>query len=735
MAWTRNSTTGALTHSGTSMEFWEIDATAPPRAEFIAGLTSTAGNVKISVRPSADGATGFRAGIEGTQLVIEEWLFGSLVSTWATVAHGITSGQAFRLRVTLDGDTITAYAGQTDTSEVSVTHTSANFQGYSARVGVTSDENNAVVSYWQMGEIKDRVLTLDEVGIAVIGGSLFRSLSPSQWELVEEGVFGRTATVGMASLLGKMYSVGGGNARVYDAVGNTVDLWTPSSGTLPGQTDPGTTTATMVREHLGGLVLAGMPEETVTIYGTALNDPLNLDTGDTLVFGSAYVIGVGRNVTVGDPIVAIDGGPASTLFVGCSNSVNFMVGDPYRGTNSIETIDRTVGPSGANAVLRITTPNGGQATIMHSPHGLYVVGPLTAPVRLNENVLDGIVTFPADERSDYKVVLLRDPARQWLHIFIDDGNAETSTHLIYHEATGKYRRGAPGYYPVKLPFRVTAAALVRGVPIVGTSDGRLLRFSETATNDAGEAIDSLVTMQLIDVPPMDNDVIIRKPMVQLGSGSSAATMRLFGGATAEDAFDGDVRRQLWQETVSVRGFRSSAVARAPFLTMTLSTNGVGERLVLERVEASFQTAARSIGSGWVARSSPAAICTPPVVVTPGGGPSGGGTGSGGPGGGGAPPPPPPPPPPPIPTSYPVGQDDAGQWTSSGAFEGEDQYVLNVFDAGYGPEGFDWIPESIPFVDPSSNAQLVPSGIDRPSEPPPDPKATPSHVGDGSEFEF
>ncbi|MBK8168372.1 MAG: hypothetical protein IPK64_20680 [bacterium] len=68
MAWTRNSITGALTHSGTSTEFWEITTDAPLRPEFIAGLTSTAGNVKVAVRASADGATGFWCGIEARTL-------------------------------------------------------------------------------------------------------------------------------------------------------------------------------------------------------------------------------------------------------------------------------------------------------------------------------------------------------------------------------------------------------------------------------------------------------------------------------------------------------------------------------------------------------------------------------------------------------------------------------------------------------------------------------------------
>lgn len=736
MAWTRNSTTGALTHSGTSMEFWEIAADAPPRSECIAGLTSTAGNVKIGIRPSADGATGFRCGIEGTQLVIEEWAFGSMLSTWATVAHGITVGQSFRIRATLDGDTITAYAGQTDASEVSVAHTSANYRGYSARVGVTSDESSAVVSYWQIGEIKDRVLTLDEVGVGVIGGSVYRSLRPGQWEIVEEDVFGRTVTVSMASLLGQMYMVGGGVAKVYDAVGNTVSDWTPTAGTLPGQTDPGTTTATLIESHLGGLVLAGMPGEAVTIYGSKLNDPLDWDTGSTIVSGSPYVIGVGNNVTVGDPIVAMVEGPSSTLFVGCSNSINYLVGNPYLGTHSVETIDRTVGPSGSAAVLRVTTNSGGQATIMHSPHGLHVVGPLVAPVRLNENVLDEHLTFPSEDSADYKVVLLRDPARQWLHVFIDDGNADTSVHLIYHEATGKYRRGAPGYFPVTAPIRVTTAALIRGVPVIGTSDGRLVRFLDTATSDLGDAIESKVTMSLVDVPGANNDTIIDRPQVVLGTNSSPVEFTIYGGATAEDVYDEDLRRRLARATVAARSFPLSIVARAPFMTAVLATVAAGARLVFERFEARLRTAELSVASGWIDRPSPAAYCTPPNVISPGSGPAGGGTGSGGPGGGTAPAPPPPPPPPPTPpTSYPVGQNDAGWWTSGGAFENGEFYALNVFDVGYGPDGSSWIPDAIPFTDSNTQPVLVLSGIDNTTDPPVDTKTTLPHVGDSETTVF
>ncbi|MBK8168371.1 MAG: hypothetical protein IPK64_20675 [bacterium] len=599
------------------------------------------------------------------------------MTTHAAIPHGISAGNPIRLRVRINGDTITAYVGQTDDDEVECEHTSTSLRSYSGRAGVVSAVDGAVVSYWQVGTVEDRILTLDEVGVTVIGGALYRSLREGQWELVAEDVFPRVGSVSGAALLGDMYLIGGGLAKVYDAIDNTVGNYTPTVGALPGQTAPGTTTATMVVEHLGGLVFAGMPEESLTIYGTRLNDPMDIEVPAVQLAGSPYVTGVGNNVTVGDPIRCLASGTNSSLFIGCTNSLNFMLGNPYLATDSIETIDRTVGPSGPDSALRITSPNGGQAVLMHSMHGLYYIGLAGSPVKLNENVLDEYLTYPSDAQSGRDVVLIRDPARQWLHVFIDDGSADTSVHLIYHEATGKYRRGAPGYYPITLPFRVTAAGLVRGVPIIGTHDGRLVRFSESATGDLGEPVESLITMQLIDEPSMDNDVIVSRPHVQLGANSSEATMRLYGGATAEDAFDPDVRRQLWQETVSVRQFPSSARARAPFITMALEVASAAGRLVLERVELTLGEAARSIASGWVSRPSPASICTPPASTTPPDGPSGGGTGSGGPGGGSSPPPPPPPPPPTTPTA-PSGIDDGGT-TLGGSAYGQWHYLNAASD--------------------------------------------------------
>lgn len=672
MAWTRDSVVGILTHSGTAREFWLLTETLPLRAEIRVTSLTTAGNVKIAVRTSADGGTCFECGIEGTQLVIREYAFGALLFLHATIAHGITAGQSFRIRVRLDGNVITAYAGDVGATEVSVSHTSTSLKGYSTRMGVVSATNNATVTWAEWGEIVDEITTIGEVGVKVTGGSVYRSVRAGQWEPVPgaSNIFPPSAKLGMAALLGEMFIIGGGLARRYAALTNSLSLWTPTPPyTLPGQTGPGTTTANLIREHLGGLVLA--EEGTITITGTKLNDPNGLDTAERL-FGSAYVVGVGRSATVGDGILALDKGPGNSLFIACTNSVNYMIGDPYRGTHEIRTASETVGASGRHAVLRITGPNGAEMELMHAPEGFHVVPVGGGPVNLSEDVLSRYLTFPRADRNDTTVVLLRDPSRSWLIIFIDDGTGGSKS-LIYDESVAKYRKGSPGYYPITLPIRVTCAGLVRGVPLFGTTDGRLCRF-DVASTDLGTNTRSLITMALLDEPPADNDTIFSRPRLILGLGCGTVEMTVYAGVTPEEAYDLDLRERMAWENFEVKQYTGVLVARGPFLVATLENDGAdGEILNFERMEAWFDTAALSTTRGWEEPAAAEAFCSPPVSTDPAPNPSNEAAPSGntGPDLDVEPPTEPPPPPPHM---WPLAVDN----------ERQDVLDLMLLQAGYFP---------------------------------------------------
>ena len=132
------------------------------------------------------------------------------------------------------------------------------------------------------------------------------------------GLFTASDNVQAATLDGKVYMVGGGKAREVDIVARTWAAWTPTAGTLPGQTTSGTTTATLICTMLGSLVLAGVPETPLAIYGSASGGPDNWDIAD-LAPGHAWIESVGSSATNGNPITCIAEGPNNSLFIGCTS--------------------------------------------------------------------------------------------------------------------------------------------------------------------------------------------------------------------------------------------------------------------------------------------------------------------------------------------------------------------------------------------------------------------------------
>lgn len=624
MTWTRDSTSGSLVHAGTARDFWLVHDDVPARAQITAGLAKIADKVMVCVRSSGDGRTCFEVGVDGPVLLIRQIEFGNTIATVAQETHSIAADTAYTVRVRLDANaegyaTITATAGVAGGAEVACSYTSNTNLAYTFRTGVASNVDGATVNTFEKATLQDQVVTFGEMGLAIIGGGVYRSLRDRVWEAVPggENAFPSGVRVAMAPLNGSMFMVGGGRAKEYKPVPNTVGNWTTTSGTLPGATPdpdnpgsylPGTTTATMIREHLGGLVLAS-PDD-VLIKGCAIGEPYNWNTAERL-YGSAYELGVGRNVTVGDTILSIDRGPGNSLFIGCTNSVNFMVGDPYAGTAEILTASQTFGVSGPDSNAVVMAGRSQTAVMLsHTPEGITICQPGSTPINITQPILGRHINYPRDQRPLYTVVMVRDPQRQQLKIFIDTpGDGAGSTHLIYDEPTGGYSPGRPGYFPATYPFRVCAAAIVRGTPLIGTTDGQLVAFDDSASDDIGTPVLSKMTLQLADQPPSDNDVILTHPRIVLGLDSSPVTMSLYGGVTAEQAYDASQRLLLAQETFVPKQHRGAISGRAPFIVAILEAGGAGERIVYETMEADITTAAMSTATGWKEPDQPTGPCS------------------------------------------------------------------------------------------------------------------------------
>lgn len=626
MSWSRNSITGLLTHTGTVRELWRRARTLATRFQISAGLAAPEHNVKVSVRASGSGHTRIAAGIEGANVVIQQWEFAALVATLATIPHLVPAGQPYTTRVQVSGDSITVYVGTNTSTEVSATVTTSLYRGNQYH-GVESDVNGALVNWISDAEISDRTVSVTERGVTVIGGDVYDSSADGQWTLVSAGVFEASGRVAMVPLAGKMLLIGMNRARLYDPIPRTLVPWVPTSGTLMGQTDPGTTTATILAPFLGGVAMMGDPNNPLAVKACAINDPLNFNTAERL-FGSAWEQGVGRNATVGDPILGSARGPDNTLCIACTNSINFLVGDPYRGSGQIITRSETVGCSGPTSFVMGSDPaSGAEVLVMSAPEGLQRILPGGGPVNISASTLKKHVSFDKSERASHTVVMARDPSMGWLYFFNDTGSTD-SIHIIYVERVGGYSSGARGgFYPIKLPVRPTCAALIRGKLIIGTREGRLVRFESGLTSDLGQPIESKVSLALVHERDANTDILLREHHTVLGANSASASMTLYGGVTAEGAYNAATRRQLLTaRTITPRQRPQHVNCRAPVMVMQLTSTSSTQRLVFEKAQIRFETHLRSVGSGWSTSEAPGEPCgypsaaNTPTVPTPPTGP-------------------------------------------------------------------------------------------------------------------
>lgn len=644
MTWNINATSGALLHSGSVREAWLVGTALPATYEVRAQCNDKTDNIKVVVRSSGDARSCFECGAEGNNVIIRKITYGTVGAALATSAHGLATGETFTIRVRGTGAAIECAIVKSSGAAVVVTYTTTDFQLY-RHWGVATDENTGEVQYLISAERTAVQGSVTDALVVISGGDLWASFDGLSIQQVVSRVMPQTGPVSMDSLDGKVYIVGGGRARVFDPLLRTVIDWVPTSGTLPGQTANGITTAKIVKSYRGRLAL--VEPDSNNVYFSAVAEPLIWDVGE-LAEGRAVTLGINRNATIGEPVVALNVLSNNSLLLGCTNSMYVLAGDPGDASGELLPISLTNGCSGPNAVTQAEEGT----SIVHSPEGLGVLSG-GGFVPISRDVLTERIQFARSLRDSYNVTLCRDPARHGLHVFLDAGST-ASMHFWYDELTGRYQPGTGGFFPEKYPMRPTCAVIWRGRPVIGTATGRIVEFLSTAEDDLGSAIDSYVHLQQIDAPGIENDALLTRFAMWLTPDSNQVSVEVFGAPTPQELYDASTRRQLMGATEYFpRGVALCPRVRAPALSVRIRNNIAGRSWAFEAAEADVEAGRRIARLGWQAGPTPGAICNPPgeVSTSPPAPP--------------APPPPPPPPPvsppspPPPPPASPNLESSAG----------------------------------------------------------------------------
>lgn len=582
MTWTYAPSTDTWTKANAGREVITFETAIPNPGQVGLRSATTAHELAIAIRMDRDGRTCYEIAIDGADLVLRLRRFNKPQAALATAPHGITVGRPFTLKIRIDGTLMVGSVVREDGSTVEV---QADVIDRASIIpwGVASDVDGATAQSITPAGTSAQVTTIQEVIYWLQGGNVYAIYTDLTVELVYAGLFGPDDVVQTDNVDGVAIFVGSGKSRKVNMVTRAGGAWTPTAGTLPGQTGPGTTTATLVAIHAGSPVLAGMPQQPLALYGPASGEIDNWDLTD-LAEGHAWIRTSGDSSTVGDPITCITPGPNGSLFIGCTNSVNYMVGNPYEVTDQIVTRSYTYGTSGPNSAVMIGTPSGVDAIAMLSPHGLMLAPLGGAPVPISIDTLTSYVSFDAAERTSVRVTLAPDPERRMLHIFVVGPGR--SVYVSYAEFVGGYAPLGRGYYPITLPVAPTCAKIWKGKVIMGTSDGRLVRFA-TAGDDLGSSINWEIPAHLLHGGPIESDTILHRVSLLMADTSVPAEVRIFAGQTPQAAYGASRQLVAGPRTIGPATWAWSLKARGPAMVMQFTGTGL---VIFEAIDIVASTA-------------------------------------------------------------------------------------------------------------------------------------------------
>lgn len=615
MSWARDSTSGVLTHSGTTRDYWEAKDSSgtpialPATAEVSFQVNLASKNIKFWIG-SGDGRSGHEVGIEGTDVVIRKVDFNDEGSALDSAAHGIGSTEPFTLTVRLLGDKIRCTVLRTSGAAVSIETAITAYENYKSW-GFICHEDGGTVSFATYTELTPRQGSVSEIPWAVGGGELHASYNGTTLELVASRLFGISDQVSGAVLNGWLYLVGGGRGWIWKPVERVVIPFVPTAGSLPGQGNDGTTDAKIACVYRAGLCLSGVNSTANAVYRSAIGEGLNFNTGE-LTPGHAIVFGTGAErstLHIADSIIALSVLNDNVLFIGCQNSAYTLVGDPAEGAAQLMPMSLFSGVSGPKAIA--TAEEG--VNVVHCPEGLYAVQLGRSPVPISQGVLRSGITFPRARRDSYRVSIVRDASRSGMHIWISGSD---SRHFWFDERLG-YAGSAGGFFPESYHASVgnpTVGWIWKGQVIFGTTTGKICRFN--GTTDLGYAIASKATLGVLgegddEAFEPDNDTVLTGLCVTLGADSEDATVKVFGGRTAEDAYSLTSRYELLGGQVAEPGAPTMLEfkVRAPFLTIELSSSSATP-LVLEAVHCESYSDERTDLALVAEAEAPPAPCSP-----------------------------------------------------------------------------------------------------------------------------
>lgn len=539
MTWTQSEITDTWTHDGTTTDAVVAARPLPSLGSIKVQVADIDHFVGVRVLGSDDLRTCYEVIRVAANFVIRKVTFGVAGASLVTSAHGMSAGQAYNMgvqsvngeiRVYLDGTRVTALTYQTD----------GDLADYD-QCGFASAIDGAVVLHSEVCNLKAQVEPRADILLCIVAGYLYQVRFKNGVQTVSKVGSSRVTDSDsrpMMAVLGQtVYIVDGKNAQKYDPTTETVSKWTPTAGTLPGQTADGTTTATIIHTHRSRIFLAGVGSDPQNLFASAINDGDDWDTG-AVTPGKAFVLGGsgGANAgKVGQPIVGLQTASSTALVIACTGETWQLLGDPALG--AIETVPsiKDHGGSGPKSMWLLA----GGVVAMHGPEAVFLIPQASLGLDLSgDNTTVGL-DFPRDESDEYAVQVIYDPSKSGMHIFRTRFDASETVHWWYSDRIGEFKSGKGGFFPEswRTDLDPMCSVIWQGRVVMGCRDGFIREFDDTVKgNDDGVAIESRCALSLMhNKASSTKDTILVQSHAVLGA-CSDVSVRVWGGRTAEEAY-------------------------------------------------------------------------------------------------------------------------------------------------------------------------------------------------------
>jgi len=638
MPWTKDTTTGRWTHTGTTRDVRRFELPASAKSRHVFRVSKVADVIGFPVFANGNAQTCWEVGIfndfgaSSANLSIRLRTNNTPAAPVVAIAHGIPADTPFDIVIEVDSGGFKVSTSVTGVASVTLPASGLQDAGdlkTNTGIGFASAVDGAVILSAQYRLPRPQVDVLNEQLIGCSGqGGIYMRGDDVAWQLLKPSAFNPDDELsivpfeGIVLLLAYSPSTKLAKGYVIDLVQRTVVPWTAETGygSLPGAAGPGTTSARHVRTNSGRAWLVTDTEASVSVLPNGVDGVPTYKNwlSDVSSAGAAkrYIPGLqGRE---GEPVVAVEPMDTDSMLIAKTNSMFVIYGDPVQGNTGQRTLSLLTGLSGRAALCS----TGSLGFYAHSPDGAIVIGNEGIEF-ISKDKLRRFMEFGRGSQGRYTVQVQYDSRSKLVYFFLTPNAATPNAPRrmpVLDLASGEFLLDE---YPFDM--EPISSEIWRGTLLYGCRDGYVRRLSPLAQSDDGIPLNAWYTLPVIETPGTEDGVKLGRVGLQLGTVASYryevaddaadVVVRVYAGATAEDALRHD-RRELVAGPRVVKKGRNSFVCSAAAHSLAVEVRGTGTYWMLEEVEVTAGPAGQALRSRRRAATVPSALCRVPVGDVP-----------------------------------------------------------------------------------------------------------------------